>query len=57
MADYVYNSRVKDAAKAAGMRMSGDAVAAFNKAVDDMIRKAAARAKANGRKTIQAQDV
>ena len=57
MADYVYNSRVKDAAKAAGMRTSGDAVAAFNKAVDDMIRKAAARAKANGRKTIQAQDV
>ncbi len=55
--DYVYASRVKEAAKAQGLRMAGDAVDAINKAVDDMLRKAGSRAKGNGRKTIQAQDI
>jgi histone H3/H4 len=54
---YVYASRVKEFAKSQGMRFSGDAMAATNAYMEEMIRKAANRAKANGRKTIQKQDL
>jgi len=54
---YVYASRVKEFAKGQGMRFSGEAMAAVNAHMEEMIRKAAARAKANGRKTIQKQDL
>ena len=54
---YVYASRVKEYAKSLGMRFSGDAMAAVNMYMEEMIKKAADRAKANGRKTIQKQDL
>ena len=54
---YAYASRVKEFAKSLGMRFSGDAMVAVNAQMEDTIRKAAARAKANGRKTIQKQDL
>jgi histone H3/H4 len=53
---YVYASRVKDLAKQMGMRVSGEAMMVVNDHLEEMLKKAAERAKANGRKTIQKQD-
>ncbi len=53
---YLYASRMKELAKQMGMRMSAEAIIDSNDRVAEMIRKAAERAKANGRKTIQKQD-
>jgi histone H3/H4 len=58
MADIlVVQSKVKQAAKDSGMRMSSDAVDALSGLVNDAIKKAADRAKANKRQTIKASDV
>jgi hypothetical protein len=40
-----------------GMRASGDFFKALDKAVDDMLTRGIARAKANGRKTLRPADV
>jgi histone H3/H4 len=40
-----------------GMRFSGDFFPALDKAVADMIKKAAARAKGNGRATVRPVDL
>ncbi len=53
---YVYASRMKDFAKQMEMRVSGEAMDIINGLLEEMMKKAAERAKANGRKTIQKQD-
>ena len=53
----VLASRIKEVAKAGGVRVSGDFVEAANKATVDSIKAAIARAKANGRQTIRPQDI
>ena len=53
----VVQSKVKAAAKKQRVRLSGKAVAALSGVVENAIKNAAAREKANKRKTIQQQDV
>ncbi len=52
----VVGSKVKDAIKAAGCNTAGDAVDALSDMVAMKIKKAAERAKANGRKTVRGVD-
>jgi histone H3/H4 len=47
---------MKDFAKQMEMRVSGEAMDTVNGHLEEMMKKAAERAKANGRKTIQKQD-
>ena len=57
MADsLVVGSKVKDAIKAQDCNTAGDAVDALSEKVAWYIKKAAERAKANGRKTVRAVD-
>ena len=56
MADLIYKSRVRELAKEAGIRISQDAIGNVDGRVKELVRKAAERAKANHRKTIQPQD-
>jgi len=53
----VVGSKVKDAIKAEGCNTSGDLADALSAEVATMLKKAAARAKANGRKTVRAADI
>jgi histone H3/H4 len=53
----VLASRIKEVARAANVRVSGDFVDAANAAVVASIKQAIARAKANGRQTIRPQDI
>ena len=53
----VVGSKVKDAVKAEGCNTAGDLVDALSAEVSAMIKKAAARAQANGRKTVRAADI
>ena len=53
----VVQSKVKALAKKNKVRLSGQAVGALSSVVEDAIKNAATRAKANKRKTIQKQDV
>lgn len=53
----VVQSKVKALAKKNKVRLSGQAVVSLSNVVEDAIKKAAARAKDNKRKTIQKQDV
>lgn len=53
----VVGSKVKDAVKAAGCNTAGDLVDALSAEVAQMIKKAAERAIANGRKTVRAADI
>ena len=46
---FVYASRIKELAKKAGLRMSGDAAEALNAQIAEMVKAAAARAKGNKR--------
>lgn len=54
--NYVYASRIKELAKQMEMRLSGEAIIFVNGHLEELMKKAAERAKANGRKTIQKQD-
>ena len=57
MADaLVVGSKVKEAIKAEGMNTAGDVIEGLSAIVADLVKKAAARAKANGRKTVRAAD-
>jgi len=57
MADsLVVASKVKESIKGQGCNTAGDAVDALSGIVSDMVGKAAARAKANGRKTVRGSD-
>ena len=53
----VVRSKVKEFAKKKKMRMGEDAVVALSKAVEMMVEKAAERAKASKRGTIQGRDM
>jgi histone H3/H4 len=53
---FLYESRVRDSVKVHGLRCAGDALSAVNAMSASRIEDAAARAKANGRKTIQPGD-
>ena len=52
----VVGSKVKNYIKAKGLMSSSDMLEAINNAVYCMLDRAAARAEANGRKTVQAKD-
>ncbi|MGD8982511.1 MAG: hypothetical protein JSW56_15495 [Deltaproteobacteria bacterium] len=54
--NYVYKSKLYEVLKAKGMRLSGDAIDAVDDMVEEAIKKAAERAKANGRKTVKGCD-
>lgn len=51
----VVRSKIKEHAE--GLNVAGDFAGALSEAVVGMIKKAAARAKANGRKTLKPQDL
>jgi len=56
----VVQSKVKEVAKKVGgkdLRFSGDAVQALSDRVGSLLKEAASRAKANGRKTVKPQDI
>ena len=53
----IVGSKVKLAIKAKGLMTSGELLVALNDCVYDCINKAAERAQANGRKTVQAKDL
>lgn len=53
----IVQSKVKEVAKKGKLRMSGDAVDRISKAVEEIIKKAGERAKANKRQTIKPADV
>ncbi|MCR4368300.1 MAG: hypothetical protein NUV67_00135 [archaeon] len=52
----VVGSKVKEAIKAAGCNTAGDATDALNDVIVAAVKKAAERAKANGRKTVRGVD-
>ena len=54
---YVVASQVKQLVNKMGMMASGDLADAVSKYVEDGLSKAVARAKANGRKTVRAEDL
>lgn len=57
MADsYCVQSKVREAVKKANLRLSADAIDALNKHIEDCLKKAADRAKANNRQTIRPAD-
>ena len=57
MADaLVVGSKVKEAIKGEGCNTAGDVVDAMSAKVGAMVKEAAARAKANGRKTVRGVD-
>ncbi|MBT3690725.1 DUF1931 domain-containing protein [Candidatus Woesearchaeota archaeon] len=51
----VVKSKIKEHAD--GLNVAGDFANALDKEVEVMVQKACARAKANGRKTLQARDL
>jgi histone H3/H4 len=53
----VVGSKVKDAVKSGGCNTAGDFVSGLSKEVEAMVKKAIARCKANGRKTVRAADL
>jgi len=53
----VVGSKVKDAVRSAGCNCGGDFVDALSSRVQEEVRRAADRAKANGRKTVRANDL
>lgn len=54
--NYVVKSACKEALQAAGCNVAGDALDGLNGVVHWYIQQAAARAVANGRKTVRAHD-
>ena len=53
----VVGSKVKEAIKVEGCNCAGDLVDALSAEVATTVKKAAGRAKANGRKTVRAADL
>lgn len=53
---FCVQSKVREQIKKTGLRLSSDAIDALNKHVEDAIKKAAERCKANGRQTIRPSD-
>ncbi len=55
MTDLIVKSKIKEAVS--GLNVSSEVAEALNKKVKDMLKEAAERAKANGRRTLQARDL
>lgn len=55
MADLIVKSKIKEVVS--DMNVGGDVADALNKKVNDLVKEAAERAKANGRRTLQARDL
>lgn len=55
MADLIIKSKIKEAVRE--LNVSSDVPEALNKKVEQILKEAAARAKANGRRTLQARDL
>ena len=53
----VVASRIKEAARAADIRVAGDFADAFNAEVNEVLQRAIARAKANNRSTLRPGDL
>lgn len=53
----VVQSKVKELIKKSKKNTSGDAIVALSKSLEDLVKKACARAEANGRKTVQSRDI
>ena len=54
---YVVASKLKDLVKKHGMMSSGDLADAVSAMLEAAVEKAVGRAKANGRKTVRAEDL
>lgn len=54
---YVVASKLKELVKKHGMMCSGDLADAASAALEELVSKAVGRAKANGRKTVRADDL
>jgi histone H3/H4 len=50
------SSKTKDAIKASGLNVAGDALEVLNEKVHAMVKEAQARCEANGRKTVRGTD-
>lgn len=50
------SSKTKDAIKAAGLNVAGDALEVLNEKVHALVKEAQARCEANGRKTVRGSD-
>lgn len=55
MADLIVKSKIKEAVK--DLNIASDVAEALNTKVNSILKEAAERAKANGRKTLQARDI
>ena len=55
MTDLIIKSKIKDAAQ--GLNVAAEVLPALNKKVEQIMVEAVERAKANGRRTIQARDL
>jgi histone H3/H4 len=55
--NYVVKSEVKKLVKELGCRMGEEGMTAAHRRVEELVKNAAARAKANNRKTIMPQDI
>ncbi|MCK5299956.1 MAG: hypothetical protein KAJ54_02295 [Candidatus Aenigmarchaeota archaeon] len=53
----IVKSKIRDIAKDEGMNVSQDADRAFEKEMEQIVRKAIYRAKENGRSTIKGRDI
>ena len=56
MVDLIVKSKLKEAVPE-GMRVSGELAEALNKVVEELLKKAGERAKANKRSTVMAYDL
>ncbi|MEX2721968.1 MAG: hypothetical protein Q6362_011250 [Candidatus Wukongarchaeota archaeon] len=57
MATFIVQKAYRDLAKKKGFLVGSDSIKALDKAVEKLVTDAMARTKANGRKTIKAQDI
>ena len=55
MVDIIIKSKIKEAVKE--LNVSSDVAEALNKKVEQLLKEASERAKANGRRTLQARDL
>jgi len=55
MADLIVKSKIKEVVK--DLNVAGEVPEALNKKVEQLLKEAAERAKANGRRTLQARDL
>ncbi len=55
MVDIIIKSKIKEAVP--GLQVAGEVAEALNKKVEELLKVASERAKANGRRTLQARDL